>query len=455
MLHRREFLAMTGASAVGAALGSLPRFSSLAAPPRAKADVTLRIAPVSVEIAPGTVIKTVGYNGKAPGPVLRMREGKRVTVEVFNDTDIPELVHWHGQFVASDVDGSEEEGTPLVPPHGSRQYTFTPGPSGSRWYHTHTMAMDHLDRGGFTGQFGFFYVEPKNEPGRYDQEIFLAAHHWEPSLAHLGPPNNGWEIAYGSASINDKTLGHGEPVRVRQGQLVLFRFLNSSATDDISFALPGHKFRVIALDGNPVPTQESVDVLTVAVAERVDAVVEMNQPGVWVLGSIDEEERTRGMGVVVEYAGQKGEPLWTKIGKEPPWDYTIFGSQEKLPEPDGTFDLTFKKIPGNRVDFNRWTINEKSWPDTDPLLVQKGKRYRMVFHNQTGDWHPLHLHRHDFEIVKIGGKNTAGIKKDIVNVPRFSDAEVDFVANQPGPSLFHCHMQLHMDFGFKALVKYT
>ena len=67
-------------------------------------------------------------------------------------------------------------------------------------------------------------------------------------------------------------------------------------------------------------------------------------------------------------------------------------------------------------------------------MVKKGKRYRMVFHNQTGDTHPLHLHRHDFEIVKIGGKTTAGIKKDIVNIPRFSDAEVDFVADHPGPS---------------------
>jgi len=454
MLNRRTFLTVGGASAVGAALASLPRFSSVAALPPAKPDLTLRIAPVSVEIAPGKIIKTVGYNGKAPGPILRMREGKRITVDVHNDTDVDELVHWHGQFVSSDVDGSEEEGTPLVPAHGSRQYTFAPGPSGSRWYHTHTMAMDHLDRGGFTGQFGFFYVEPKSEPGHYDQEIFLAAHHWEPSLAHLGPPNNGWEIAYGSASLNDKALGHGDPVRVKQGQRVLFRFLNSSATDDISFALPGHKFKVIAMDGNPVPTQAAVDVLMVAVAERIDAVVEMNRPGVWVLGSTEDKERQVGMGIVVEYAGQSGDPVWEKPEKSA-WDYTIFGTQDKLPEPDGTFELTFKKIPGNRVDFNRWTINEKSWPNTDPLLVKQGKRYRMIFHNQTGDWHPLHLHRHDFEIVKIGGKTTAGIKKDIVNVPRFSDAEVDFVASQPGPSLFHCHMQLHMDFGFKALVKYT
>jgi FtsP/CotA-like multicopper oxidase with cupredoxin domain len=184
---------------------------------------------------------------------------------------------------------------------------------------------------------------------------------------------------------------------------------------------------------------------------------------VWVLGSTNDEERMNGMGIVIEYAGQSGEPIWEKPEKTT-WDYTIFGTQHQVWDeaqaqlgggPDGKFELTFKKIPGNRVDYNRWTINDKSWPDTDPMMVQKGKRYRMVFHNQTGDTHPLHLHRHDFEIVKIGGKATAGIKKDIVNIPRFSDAEVDFVANHPGPSLFHCHMQLHMDFGFMSLVKYT
>jgi FtsP/CotA-like multicopper oxidase with cupredoxin domain len=79
----------------------------------------------------------------------------------------------------------------------------------------------------------------------------------------------------------------------------------------------------------------------------------------------------------------------------------------------------------------------------------------LIFHNETGDIHPLHLHRHDFEIVNIGGKASAGVMKDIVNVTRFSTANVDFVANHPGLSLFHCHMQLHMDFGFKALVKYA
>jgi FtsP/CotA-like multicopper oxidase with cupredoxin domain len=455
-VKRRDFLALSSLAAADLALG-LPPLSRAAAAARDKSDFSIRIAPVKVELAPGTVIETVGYNGTAPGPILRMREGKRVTVDVHNDSDVDELVHWHGQFVPSDVDGSMEEGTPMVPAHGQRKFSFVPRPAGTRWYHTHAIAGEHLDRGMYTGQYGFLVVDPKSEPGNYDQEIFLAARHWGPSLAHLGPPNNGWEIAYSNCSMNDKALGHGEPIRVKQGQRVLFRLLNASATEDIRLALAGHKFRVIALDGNPVPSPQEVEVLQLGVAERADAIVEMNQPGVWVLASTNEDERMKGMGVVVEYAGQSGEPKWVVPATPPraPFDYTIFGSSQKAPEPDERVELTFEKIPGNRVTYNHWTINGKSWPDTDPLLVKPGKRYRLVFHNKNGDSHPLHLHRHSFELTNFNGKPTSGILKDIADVPRFSDAEVDFVADNPGLSLFHCHMTLHMDFGFMMLVKYV
>ena len=87
--------------------------------------------------------------------------------------------------------------------------------------------------------------------------------------------------------------------------------------------------------------------------------------------------------------------------------------------------------------------------------MKQGKRYRLIFHNKNGDSHPLHLHRHSFELTNFNGKPTSGIFKDIADVPRFSNAEVDFVANNPGPSLFHCHMTLHMDFGFMMMVKYV
>jgi hypothetical protein len=67
-----------------------------------------------------------------PGPLLRLEEGRRVIVDIHNDTDTPELVHWHGQMIPSDIDGAAEEGTPFVPAHGMRRIELVPRPSGFR-----------------------------------------------------------------------------------------------------------------------------------------------------------------------------------------------------------------------------------------------------------------------------------------------------------------------------------
>jgi FtsP/CotA-like multicopper oxidase with cupredoxin domain len=136
------------------------------------ADFTLQIAPMLVELAPQVVISTIGYNNKVPGPLLRMREGQPVTVDVVNDTDVPEYVHWHGLFVPSEMDGAEEEGTPPVPAHGRRRYQFVAKPAGSRWYHSHTMAMMDLHRGSYTGQFGFLMIVPRMTLGSTTKRSF-------------------------------------------------------------------------------------------------------------------------------------------------------------------------------------------------------------------------------------------------------------------------------------------
>ena len=102
--------------------------------------------------------------------------------------------------------------------------------------------------------------------------------------------------------------------------------------------------------------------------------------------------------------------------------------------------------------FNRWTINGVSFDEkAQPRTVQKGKRYRLVFDNQTDDAHPIHLHRNSFELTKVHGKSTAGVLKDVVLVKGFKQIEVDVTPAMDGLTLFHCHQQLHMDYGFKLL----
>ncbi len=351
-MNRRKFLSLASSGAASAVCGSVLAKRSLpevfAVPNSRPADLTLRIAPVTVELAPGRVIKTVGYNGTAPGPLIRLKEGVPVTIDAYNDTDHPDLVHWHGLAIDSKDDGAMEEGSPMIAPHGKVRYSFTPGPSGSRWYHSHTSAKVDartvdLGRASYSGQFGFLYVEPKRDPGAYDHEVFLAIHHWEPSIMAMGAQSTGCQVRYKVASFNDKVLGACEPLRVRKGERALFHFVNASATQNVLLALPQHQFTVIALDGNPVPNPRAVSTLSIAVAERVDAVVELNAPGVWILGSKNDAERASGLGLTIEYAGSPGPALWAG-SDENDWGYTKFGHSAVPVVPDQIFPMVFEKI---------------------------------------------------------------------------------------------------------------
>jgi FtsP/CotA-like multicopper oxidase with cupredoxin domain len=417
-----------------------------------KPDVTLRIAAVDLEIAPGKIIKTTGYNGSVPGPFLRFREGQQVTVEVINETKEPEIVHWHGLFLPPEMDGAEEEGTPPIPPGHSQRYTFVPRPAGTRWYHTHVHAGRDLKRGTYSGQFGMVYIEPGHEAGQYDAEFSLCLHGWQPYLDSAGGDGS-LDAVYQSFSINSRALGHGDPLRVRQGQRVLFRILNASATLRHQLALAGHAFTVIALDGNPVATPRAVDVLSLGPAERVDAMVTMDKPGVWILGEVDEQMRSKGLGVVVEYENRSDAPQWLAPASNA-WDYTVFGSSASRPTPAETISLVFRQKFAGHNWVDHWTINNKEFPKTDPILVRANSRYRLRFDNQSDEDHPVHLHRHTFELTQVAGKPTSGVFKDVVVVPRRNTVEVDLVADQPGLSLFHCHQQMHMDFGFMTLLRY-
>jgi FtsP/CotA-like multicopper oxidase with cupredoxin domain len=495
---RRDFLKLAGA-ATGAALfpcgkaraalpvGSNPRAGS-GQTEATPADYTIRIGASPIEIAPKRFISTVTYNGQFPGPLLRFKEGQPVTVEIHNDTDTPEQLHWHGQFVSTDVDGAAEEGTPFIPARGMRRIAFTPRPAGLRFYHTHNRAGADLSAGQYSGQVGPVYIEPQHEPGNYDREVFLVLKEFEPSFSQggdmamdfLAPGTrvkeleaagesvmraslakgmpHGFEVGYRYFTINGRMLGHGEPVRVKAGERVLFHILNGSATEIRSLALPGHSFKVIALDGNAVPTPREIPVLWLGTAERISAIVEMNHPGVWIMGDLADDDRSHGMGIVVEYAGQKGKPVWA-APKPFRWNYARFGKAGgTAAEADEVIEMTFTKRNAADRGFNLWAINSAVFPRdsmTASYHLRQGKRYRLRMQNASDDIHPIHLHRHSFELTRLAGLATAGVMKDVVMVGGYQEVEVDFTADNPGLTLFHCHQQLHMDFGFMTLFDYV
>src|SRR5438270_38249 len=133
-MNRRHFLTLAGTGLVIPALSkvwsaqpgnkltkpsALPGMHSLT-----PSNTSLRIAPMNLELAKGVNIRTVGYNGISPGPVLRFTESEPVNIDVYNDTDVDELVHWHGLAIDPCNDGAMEEGSPMVPAHGHLRYSF-------------------------------------------------------------------------------------------------------------------------------------------------------------------------------------------------------------------------------------------------------------------------------------------------------------------------------------------
>ena len=212
------------------------------------ADYTVRIQASPVEIAPNYILSTITYNGQFPGPLLHFTKAGKSPWTSTTIPTLPEQLHWHGQMVPTEVEGSVGK-QPFVPARGQRRIVFTPRPAGFRFYHTHNAAAcANLAAGQYTGQVGPVYIEPKHEPGRYDREVFLVLKEFEPTLSRggdmamdfLSPATqvkalvekgesamkaslakgmpHGYEVGYRSFTIYGRKLGHGEPVPREAGR---------------------------------------------------------------------------------------------------------------------------------------------------------------------------------------------------------------------------------------------
>jgi hypothetical protein len=110
-------------------------------------------------------------------------------------------------------------------------------------------------------------------------------------------------------------------------------------------------------------------------------------------------------------------------------------------------------LPNNSVpntmnmEFNWLTINGMAGPAITPMIVRLGDRVRIRMINLGMDHHPMHLHGHTFYITGTeGGRipQTAWISGNTVLVGVAQARDVEFIANNPGDWMFHCHLPHHM-----------
>ena len=207
---------------------SLPRCRASRAQPDdgpVKADYTFASSPFRLSWLRAKRLRLQGITAGVSGPVLRLREGRPVSINVINDAGYPDIVHWHGLYLPAVQDGATEEGSPIIPLGHSQTLFLHAEAVRHALVSQPRHGMTDLTSSTYSGEFGFLLIEPAaGDPGRYDREVLLAARHWEGSWVsmqdiHEGPPpDNGLEVMYHSATLGERMLGHDEPIRVRAGR---------------------------------------------------------------------------------------------------------------------------------------------------------------------------------------------------------------------------------------------
>ena len=317
-MTRREFLDVglhvtLGAGVTTAATSGWQR--SATAEPR---TIHLETREVTWELAPGRTIRAMAYNGRIPGPDIRVREGERVRVVLKNSLAEATTIHWHGVDVPNAMDGVPDLTQEPVAPGATFVYEFDARPAGTRWYHTHFREHRQMD----LGLAAPFIIEPaEKEPMTYDREVTLVLDDWATGTGKSIPPTDAGtaggrgsvggmmsgmmggrrmgemmggrgmggmmgrnhEPAYDVMTINGKAYPATEPLRVKKGERVRLRIINASAEHTHVVRLAGHHLLVTHTDGNPLIAPVEVDALPLAPAERYDVVVIADRPGAWFL----------------------------------------------------------------------------------------------------------------------------------------------------------------------------
>lgn len=467
------------AAAAGIATAALP----LRDPRAAAADVIdygLIALPIPFAPAPGVKVPALAYNGALPGPTLRVTHGQRVRIRYLNRTNTPTSVHWHGMIIPNAMDGVAGITQPAVEPRSSFLYEFAPNPAGTRWYHDHANGM-----GLMRGLFGMFIVEdPRDE--RADAEFAIVFHDVAnpasmeaamrgvsnaPMVDPLGSPEMremrpndrmGDEVAYVAHCINGASYPKTKALRVNVGQRVRLRILNANETQTRYVRLAGHRLRVTHADGNPLQQPLEVDVLRIGVAERYDVWFEVRKPGAWLLQGLSSDPLAFEQAVVMYTPGMEGA---TPEGSAESIAGVDFLTYEKAAgissEPFVTPSVplrTYFVLGGGEYASSRWTLNGRTWPKTEKIVVRRDDDVIVRFKNTTDMDHPMHLHGHVFEIIEIDGRALQRPLAKDVSLVRANGGTMTWrfrADSPPGRWLLHCHNQIHMMDGMMTEVVYA
>lgn len=478
-LTRRAFIASAALSA-GAMLQMQP--TSRAADVR---EFRLRAGSGRAQIAPEPYEDTAVwcYDGKLPGPEIRVRQGERLRIAVENGLDEETTVHWHGVRVPNAMDGVPHLTQTPIQPGETFTYEFDAVDAGTFWYHPHQRSFEQVGR----GLYGPLVVEEAS-PVRVDRDITWVLSDWRltQSAEMRDDFGNRHDMMHNGRVGNTVTINGRVPdiYPVRKGERIRLRLVNAANARIFGLDFGNHEPVVIALDGQPVePHAPDGGLVVLGPAMRADLIIDMTaEAGKRV--SVNDRFY-KGLEYRLVDLVYEGKPLRDST---PDWPVAL--PPNPLPEPDlkaaVRYEVTFNGgmmgamvmqemggsmgegssgsmggMMGSMMNMMHsggiWFINGVAAEGhvMDPMLtLGRNKSHVIAMTNATAWHHPIHLHGHSFRVISREGRPTTRSEwQDTVLVAPRERVEIAFVADNPGDWMFHCHVLEHQAAGMMGVVR--
>ena len=449
---RREFLRGAGAIALLCPAGGWVS----AAYAEDHEAIALHARPGTARLAPTDYPDTPiwGYDGRVPGPTIRVRQGDRVARRFVNGLPQPSTVHWHGVRLENSMDGAPELTQPLVQPGAEFLYDFVPPDAGTYWYHAHHRTFEQMAR----GLYGALVVEEHAPPEVDRDEVLLlddwrlasdasihdsfgALHDW----AHAGRIGN-W------VTVNGESAWSREASRYERLRL---RLVNAATARIFSLDLKHLEGWVVALDGQPLAAPQAFAPLVLAPGQRVDLIVDVvagEDAEAFLVSREREEDYALAAFPVRDMVRSARLPAPASLPPNPvpPLGDLAHARGETLRMEGGAMGRMRQAVLGGRSTGVRelaaqgkvWAFNGLAeMPDAPLFDARRGETVRLTMINDTVWPHAMHLHGHHFRVIASDG--AAGPLRDTLLMERDTVVEIAFVADNPGDWLLHCHMPEH------------
>jgi FtsP/CotA-like multicopper oxidase with cupredoxin domain len=403
------------------------------------------------------------YNGSVPGPVLRVRQNDEIRIRLHNQLPTGTTIHWHGIRIDNAMDGVGDLTQPPVATGDEFEYRFRVPDAGTFWYHPHFRSWESVAR----GLYGLLIVDEARPIG-VDQDIPLLIDDWlldnneQIDTARFG---NLHDAAHAGRLGNVLTT-NGKPspdFQVRAGERLRLRLLNAANSRVLTLDFDALQATIIALDGQPIePRKLDQSRLTLAPGQRADVVtnVALEDGQASELLAITRGGETLAARFVSKGSMLRETPLSTPIALPAnPLDRKL-SDQDKLVvdllmQGGAMGNLESAIYRGERLSIRSLVREGKAWafngevgmPQKPLFSVQRGRTVEVRMVNDTGWPHAMHFHGHHVRVAAATREETVGDWRDTVLMQPRETLPVEFVADNPGKWMLHCHMLEHQAAG--------